>query len=251
MVERAWSAPTLGSLWLVRHAESEGNVADLAAQDAGKDRLELTARDPDVELSHTGREQARALGEAWRDQPADVVPEIVISSPYRRALATAEIAVSGAGWHLEVRRDERLRERDLGLLDGWTRSGIERRYPEEAERRAWLGKFYYRPPGGESWADVAGRVRAVLDAVQQRYAGARLMVVSHQAVLMVFRYVLEELDEAAVLRLDESERLANTSVVRYRFEGGAAHLEAAGDTSHLDRGDAPRTEEPDAASVPQ
>jgi broad specificity phosphatase PhoE len=242
---------SLRSLWLVRHAESEGNVADLAAQDAGEDRLRLTARDPDVELSGTGREQARALGESWLDLPPEDRPDRVVSSPYRRALATAEIAVASAGWQLDVRRDERLRERDLGLLDGWTKGGIERKFPEEAERRAWLGKFYYRPPGGESWADVAGRVRAVLETMQPQYAGARLLVVSHQAVLMLFRYVLEGLDEAAVLELDATQRLANTGVVRYRFTDGIAHLEAAGDTSHLDRRDAQLTEEPDAATVPE
>jgi broad specificity phosphatase PhoE len=242
---------SLRSLWLVRHAESEGNVADLAAQDAGDDRLRLTARDPDVELSRTGREQADALGESWHDLAAAVRPDLVLSSPYRRALATAEIAVASAGWRVDVRRDERLRERDLGLLDGWTKGGIERKFPEEAERRAWLGKFYYRPPGGESWADVAGRVRAVLDAIQQRYAGARLVVVSHQAVLMLFRYVLEELDEAAVLELDATQQLANTGLIRYRFTDGTAHLEGAGDTTHLDRRDARRTEEPDAAPVPE
>lgn len=238
--------PSLGALWLVRHAESEGNVADLAAQDAGADRLELPARDPDVELSATGRKQAQALGESWREGP-DERPAVVLTSPYRRALATAEIAVAAAGWDLELRRDERLRERDLGLLDGWTKGGIERKFPEEAERRAWLGKFYYRPPGGESWADVAGRVRAVLDAAHQRYAGERLLVVSHQAVLMLFRYVVEDLDEETVLSVDSSERLANTGVIRYRWEDGSPVLEGAGDTSHLDRPDAEVTREPDVA----
>ena len=43
-----------------------------------------------------------------------------------------------------------------------TRSGIREQYPEEAQRRDLLGKFYYRPPGGESWADVALRVRSLL-----------------------------------------------------------------------------------------
>ena len=246
----AGTASTPASLWLVRHAESEGNVADDSANRERAERLDLPARDPDVRLSATGCEQADSLGRSWRALPDGDRPDVVLSSPYERALRTAERAVAAAGWqHVAIRRDERLRERDLGLLDGFTRSGIERRFPEEAERRAWLGKFYYRPPGGESWADVAARVRAVLETVAVRYPGHRLVVVSHQAVLMLFRYVLEELDEAAVLELDGTQRLANTGVVRYRFDDGVPVLEAADDTAHLHHRDVPVTKEPAADAV--
>lgn len=242
------SAPA--ALWLVRHAESEGNVADDSANRARADRLELPARDPDVPLSATGCEQADSLGRSWRALPAGERPDAVLSSPYERALRTAERAVAAAGWRdVDVLRDERLRERDLGLLDGFTKSGIERHFPEEAQRRAWLGKFYYRPPGGESWADVAARVRAVVEMVAGRYAGRRLVVVSHQAVLMVFRYVLEELDEAAVLELDATQRLANTGVVRYRFDDDVPVLEVADDTTHLHGRHVPVTKEPAADAV--
>ena len=61
-----------------------------------------------------------------------------------------------------MRTDERLRERDFGAFDGMTGAGIREQYPDEAKRRDLLGKFYYRPPGGESWADVALRVRSLL-----------------------------------------------------------------------------------------
>ena len=243
-------APTpLAALWLVRHAESEGNVADERAQAAGEYRLEVPARDPDVDLSDSGVQQAEALGAWWRTLPGDERSTVLLSSPYQRALRTATIAVQSAGWDLDVVRDERLRERDLGLLDGWTKAGIEHKFPEEAERRAWLGKFYYRPPGGESWADVAGRVRAVHEAVEHRYAGERVVVVSHQAVLMLFRYVLEDLDEEAVLELDRRQRLTNTAVVRYRFHGDKAVVEAAGDTTHLEQHDAPKTKERDVGEI--
>jgi broad specificity phosphatase PhoE len=244
--------PAPAALWLVRHAESEGNVADVSANRDGAERLDLPARDPDVRLSATGCEQADALGRSWQDLARDRRPDVVLSSPYERAYRTAQRAVAAAGWHdLEIRRDERLRARDLGMLDGFTRSGIERRFPDEAERRAWLGKFYYRPPGGESWADVAARVRAVLETVGLQHAGRRVVVVSHQAVLMLFRYVVENLDEEAVLALDASQRLANTGVVRYRFDGATAVLEAADDIGHLHGLDVAVTEEPAADALPR
>jgi probable phosphoglycerate mutase len=47
--------------------------------------------------------------------------------------------------------DERLREKEFGILDRLTRAGIEEQFPDQAEFRRLLGKFYHRPPGGESW----------------------------------------------------------------------------------------------------
>ncbi len=55
-------APGPSVVWLIRHGESMGNVADAEAQAAGAGRLELDIRDPDVPLSDTGRSQAEALG---------------------------------------------------------------------------------------------------------------------------------------------------------------------------------------------
>lgn len=237
------------SLWLVRHAESEGNVADTRAQQAGAERLELVARDADMPLSAAGLEQADALGRAWRRLEPGRRPTVLLSSPYERAFRTAERMAAAAGWGVEVVRDERLRERDLGMLDGFTKLGIEKRFPEEAERRKWLGKFYYRPPGGESWADVAGRVRAVVDAVEDRYAGERLLVVTHQAVMMLARYVLENLTEQEVLDIDAQLQIANTGVVRYDYVGGSPRVTDVNDTSHLEQHDAPVTKESDATAV--
>jgi broad specificity phosphatase PhoE len=238
----------VSTLWLVRHAESEGNLADDKARGAKAERLELSHRDADVPLSPTGREQAASLGRAWRRVPADERPTRVLSSPYERALETARCAIDAAGWDLPVERDERLRERDLGLLDGFTSHGIEAKFPEEAERRSWLGKFYYRPPGGESWTDVAGRVRAVLER-HRGVDGERLLMVSHQAVIMVARYVLEDLTEAQVLDIDERETIANTAVTTYTASGDSWVLQQFNDASHLDTSDAPVTKEPDVAST--
>jgi Histidine phosphatase superfamily (branch 1) len=60
----------LSELILVRHGESQGNVAATTAGDAGAHVIEVPARDADVELSVTGREQALALGRLFADYPA-------------------------------------------------------------------------------------------------------------------------------------------------------------------------------------
>jgi broad specificity phosphatase PhoE len=238
-------------LILVRHGESQGNVAASDAQAAGLDEIDVPARDADVELSDTGREQVQALGHALAATPEELRPDVVISSPYMRAYQTADIAVQTAEWPLTVRTDERLRDRELGILDKLTSIGVENRFPEEAERRRWLGKFYYRPPGGESWADVALRVRSVLDELNALGSGHRVMLVCHDAVVMLFRYVLEGMSERELLDLAASTSVLNASVTRYvRPEGsGPWTLESFNVAEHLERHGVQVTEHAGDASV--
>jgi broad specificity phosphatase PhoE len=236
-------------VWLVRHAESMGNVADARAHEAGAGRLQLDVRDPDVPLSDTGSAQARALGRWLAGLPADQRPTAALSSPFTRAMTTARLATEPLD--LRVRPDERLRERDFGAFDGMTGAGIRDEYPQEAARRDLLGKFYYRPPGGESWADVALRVRSLLTTEALRHDGDRLLLVAHQAVIMVFRYVLEELTEQQLLDVDRTEQVANTSVTRYETgPDGRLELVQFNAVDHLVAQDEDVTEEPDAARQP-
>jgi probable phosphoglycerate mutase len=236
------------ALWLVRHGESLGNLADAQAHASGSGRLELDVRDPDVPLSPTGESQAEALGAWLAGLPAGERPTTVLSSPFARAARTAERVVEASGLELRIRYDERLRERDFGAFDGMTREGIRAEYPDEARRRDLLGKFYYRPPGGESWADVALRVRSLLATEALRHEGERLLCVSHQAVIMVFRYVLEELTEQQLLEIDRQDQIANASLTRYEMdEDGGLQLVRFNAVDHLEAEDADVTEEPDVS----
>jgi broad specificity phosphatase PhoE len=239
--------PGPAALWLVRHGESLGNVADAHAHASGAGRLELDVRDPDVELSDTGEAQASALGRHLAGLPGPERPTLVLSSPFTRARHTAELAVEPLG--LPVRLDERLRERDFGAFDGMTGAGIREQYPEEARRRTTLGKFYYRPPGGESWADVALRIRSVLSTEAPVLDGERVLVVAHQAVIMVFRYVLEGLDEPGLMELDAREQIANASLTSYDVDAdGGFVLRDFNAVDHILVEDEDVTEEPDVAS---
>jgi broad specificity phosphatase PhoE len=202
-------------LLLIRHGESEGNVAATDARMAGAEVIAVPARDADVNLSGTGQDQAKALGAALARIAEEFRPDAVVSSPYARAFQTAEIAVEAAGWPVKVQLDERLRDRELGILDRLTRLGVEKRYPEEAERREWLGKMYYRPPGGESWADVALRLRSVLDELNSLGSGHRVLLVCHDALIMLFRYVLEGMTEKELLDLAASTSVLNASITRF------------------------------------
>jgi broad specificity phosphatase PhoE len=224
---------------LVRHGESVGNLADAQARSRGAHRLDLDERDADVTLSEQGERQARALRDWWAEH--DVRPTLVLSSPYERAHATARTAVEGTG--LEVVLDERLRERDLGIFDGMTGHGIRADHRDEAERRSRVGKFYYQPPSGESWADVVLRVRSLLADLRHGFADADVWVFTHQAVIMSFRYVLEGLTEQQLLEIDRTETIENVSLTVYARTDAGLVLDRFADTGVVDRSEAPVTEE--------
>jgi broad specificity phosphatase PhoE len=240
MTSKSWPK----RLVLVRHAESRGNVADLRAHEARAARLELDARDADIGLSDTGRRQAAALGTWFADVDQRERPTMIVTSPYARASLTADLIAEAIGLPVPVQRDERLRERDLGMLDGLTGLGIRDLFPEEAKRRSWIGKFYYRPPGGESWCDVVLRVRSFLGTALDGSVDQRLLVVSHQAVILNFRFVLEGLSETELMDIDAGPPLANCSITTYdRDDAGELLLTAFNDVGPVATMDEPVTEE--------
>jgi broad specificity phosphatase PhoE len=216
-------------LWLVRHGQSTGNVANAAAAEAQSERLELATRDMDVPLSDLGREQATALGRGLRRRRAAELPTVVLASPYLRAQQTAEIALQAGGGALAalpVRSDERLRDRDLGIFDGLTWRGIQAQFPEQAALRSRLGKFYQRPPGGESWTDVLLRLRSVHETLRHDHAGERVAIFSHDVVVLLFRYLYDDMDERSVLELGIKNPVANCSLTTFVRDGDRLRLES-------------------------
>jgi broad specificity phosphatase PhoE len=238
---------------MVRHAESAGNVAREFAEANGHPFIDIAQRDMDVPLSELGERQARAVG-LWLASLGRRAPSVVLSSPYVRAERTALIALASAGLDLPVVLDERLREREFGVLDRLTKAGIQQRYPEQAEARGRIGKFYHRPPGGESWCDVALRVRSVLDSVTREHSGQRVMIVAHQVVILMFRYVIEQLREADVLGISREVDLANCSVTSFKIDRRNPHgmtLESFNEVFPLEESAAPVTHEPDVPLAPR
>lgn len=210
-------------LWIVRHGESAGNVARDAAMQAGAARIDIGARDVDVPLSALGERQADAVGRWFSTLPEADRPEVVFVSPYARALRTAALIRDAGGLNLGAVPDvvdERLREKEFGVLDRLTSMGIKELYPDEAERRSALGKFYYRPPAGESWCDVILRLRSALHTISLHHSGRRVLIVGHQVVVLCLRYLIENLTEQEILAIDAEGDVANCSVTEYAFASG-------------------------------
>jgi probable phosphoglycerate mutase len=252
-------SPWPDALWLVRHGESAGNVARDRAEAAGLPLIDLAGRDMDVPLSPLGREQAEALGRWFARLPTERRPNVVLCSPYVRARQTMDLLVRLADVQVPGLRtvvDERLREKEFGDLDRLTKAGITARFPEQALLRARLGKFYYRPPNGESWCDVLLRVRSVLDQIQLQHRGERVLVIGHQVIVLCFRYLLERMTEQQILDVDAAGDVANCSISSYHPRRDAAGrvemaLEQWNYKAPLEDADAAVTEEPDVSAGPR
>lgn len=241
-------------LYLVRHGESAGNVAREAAVQAGEPMIDIDIRDIDVPLSELGQRQAIALGRWLGALPAERRPNIVLTSPYLRARHTAGLIVKTAGMREDSYSlivDERLREKEFGILDRLTAVGIREQYPDQAEFRRLLGKFYHRPPGGESWCDVILRLRSVTEVISREYCGERVLVVCHAVVVLCMRYILEHLTESELLAIDKKAEIANCSVTLYEHDEtlgprGNLRLKLFNFVAPLEEAGAPVTSEPDA-----
>jgi probable phosphoglycerate mutase len=242
-------------LWIVRHGESAGNVAREAATLAGLAVIDIVERDVDVPLSVTGQRQSEALGRWFAAMPASARPNVVLTSPYLRARHTAALieAAGGVVPGAVTSVDERLREKEFGILDRLTRLGIGQRHPEQAEQRALLGKFYHRPPGGESWCDVILRLRSALDTISLHHSGpeSRVLIVAHQVIVLCLRYLLEGMTEDQILAIDREGDVANCGVTSYSFNPALGHdgglqLRSYNFVAPLEDAGAPVTTEPDA-----
>jgi broad specificity phosphatase PhoE len=207
-------------IWLVRHGQSAGNVARDAAEAAAGLRIDIADRDVDVPLSELGERQSQALGAWFAAMPAHAQPNVVLYSPYVRAAQTADLLMRRLDREelVAVHADERLREKEFGILDRLTVRGIAEQYPDLYEQRRHVGKFYFRPPGGESWCDVILRLRSVLDTLTREYCRERVLIVGHQVIVNCFRYLLERMDEATILEQDRLGDVPNCSVTSYSFD---------------------------------
>jgi ribonuclease H / adenosylcobalamin/alpha-ribazole phosphatase len=181
-----WS-PDLGPptrLVLLRHGETE-----LTAQQRFSG-----AGGADPSLSGTGRQQAGAA--TARLEGDDVAA--VLASPLARARETAQIVADVLG--LPVELDGALREAAFGAWDGLTFGEVRERWPEELDR--WLGSTTVAPPGGESFDDVAVRVRRFHGRVLESYPGQTLLVVSHSTPIKLLACAAIGAPTTSIFRMD-------------------------------------------------
>lgn len=228
-------------IWLVRHGESAGNVARQEAEARGSLKVKVPQRDIDVPLSSLGENQARALGKWFQQLGENKKPTVTIASPYLRTKETAQLLLEES--EIDCKKiplitDERLREKEFGIFDRLTKHGVKEKYPEQYEMRNALGKFYHRPPGGESWCDVILRLRSMVNSLRLEFSGERVLIVTHEVVISCFRYLFEKMTEEELLAIDRAHDVANCSITSYQLNSGADKcgmmLDLSNYTTHLE-----------------
>jgi broad specificity phosphatase PhoE len=182
---------------------------------------------------------------------------VILSSPYVRARETARLVMEEAGLEhgrdVRLRQDERLREKEFGILDRLTRHGIVQKFPDLHEQRSHVGKFYFRPPGGESWCDVILRLRSLTEMITREHGGERVLIVAHQVIVNCMRYLVENLDEAQILAIDKLGDVPNCAITSYRLDTEASALapHLVNFIAPLVQAGAPVTAEADAQAAPK
>jgi broad specificity phosphatase PhoE len=124
-------------IYLLRHGQIEG------------DGLRRFIGWTDPPLSEKGRETARK----WRDALSDIAFGEIVCSDLRRSKETATIIAAGR----RISSMPEFREIGLGAWDGMPRDGIRAGQPD-AWRQRGADMAGFRPPGGESFADLSERV---------------------------------------------------------------------------------------------
>lgn len=209
-------------LVIVRHGESQRNVGKDAATARGELEYGGGIRDMDVTLTSRGEKQSEATGKYLGKK---FCFDRIFVSPYVRTVETAALMTASFKGSPQMLREDRIREKEFGILDGLTKPGIIKKYPEEWRRRERDGKYYYRPPGGESFPDVALRIHSFLGTLARDCTKQSVLVVSHSVVVLMFRRLLERLGEKELLAIDRDpeQDVCNCSVTWYEFDLAAGH----------------------------
>jgi broad specificity phosphatase PhoE len=129
--------------------------------------------------------------------------------------------------------DWRLRERDVGVLQGLTWPEIEARHPEIAQtiRRQWTIPTL---PDGETTSDLAARVwqsvEEIIARTNGRAANSSVAIVSHGGTINAYlsRLVGRGDERPFIFRLD------NTSLSMVEIQGGRPRIVLVNDLCHLD-----------------
>ena len=130
-------------------------------------------------LTDEGRDQARATAD-WLAPLADEI-DVVVSSPVRRTLETAEILAARLGTTFVT--EDGLAEMEFGTWEGMTFAEVRESYPDDLQ--TWLGSVDTGPGGGESLREVEKRVLTSLEQVLSEHAGHTVLAVTHVTPIQV------------------------------------------------------------------
>lgn len=204
-------------IYLIRHAQSEGNL------------YRMMQGQWDGEVTELGRRQIAALAERFRDVHIDAV----YSSDLSRTRMTAGAILK---YHdLPLHTSRVLREMDLGPWEGKFFGDLKKSEPE-ALRTFVLDMGSWHIDGAETCRDASERIYHCFLEIARENDGKTVAVVSHGAVM---RCLLSRCLGVGLGDTDALPISTNTGVTHLFYDNGVFTVDYLGDASHLGAPDAP------------
>lgn len=202
------------NLILVRHGRSEGNSVNSKFRKSGMSELFtqefLDRHESEYRLTEQGVRQAKEAGD-WLAHNFNETFDRAYVSTHIRALETAAHLGLSEDWM----KDFRLRERDGGLFNTISPKERDELFKHQ-QKHAKEQPFLWRPPQGESIADVALRIKSFIETIYREYEGKNVIVVNHGHVIRAFRILLERTDDYNQLCSNQGEyAVHNCSIWHY------------------------------------
>ena len=170
--------------YTMRHGESTKNV------------IEVVTDDPNAPYPLTEKGTQDVIQAA--KQLGDI--DVIISSPVVRAKETADLMAAELKLAAEaVIIDDRIQELNHGVWEGKSLEEFYAAYPSDTNR------FEAAPEEGESWSQVRTRMMEVLFDLEEKYAGKKILIISHGDPLLQMRAGAAALDRESTVRLREVE----------------------------------------------
>lgn len=204
-------------LVLIRHGESEGQVANRASRAGDHSYFldEFLTRHSSLwRLTDKGIEQAQIAGKWIRENIAENFFRHYTSEYFRAKETAYHLGLSGVQWYSEFY----LRERDWGLLDVMSQEERWEHYSSELARKEIDG-FFWSPPNGESMAQLCLRIDRVLDTLHRECSDKKVVIVCHGEVMWGFRVRLERMPQSIWRRIESSyhphDQMHNCQILHY------------------------------------
>lgn len=199
------------TIYLIRHAEAEGNLYRIAQ---GQANSSITDR---------GERQIQALARRFADIPIDAV----YASDLYRTCATASAIYKPKGLPLHRRRD--LREICVGVWEEKTWGEIARQDPAQLENFNHRLHLWH-VEGAETPQAVQTRLLAAVRDIAAANDGKTAAVFSHGCAI---RLLLAALQGIPLEELGKTPTGSNTAVSLLRAEGARIQVVWRDDASHL------------------
>ena len=199
------------TIYLIRHAEAEGNLFRRAQGHwNGK-------------ITPLGKKQIDALAQRFEGVNIDAV----YSSDLDRAMETAGALLRGRD--LKLRTTRELREIHMGIWEGDSWGNLSYKWPEQMYNFNNNPELWY-VPGCESFDECARRMARAIENIARENDGKTVGIVAHGMCIKIFlMYIMGmPFSEAGTMHHGD-----NTSVSLLHYDAGKFEVEYYNDNSHL------------------